>query len=92
MNARKITQPITLTALAVTVLVILGNAAQASPQLKEQATTVAIVVLAALSLSGILAALIGPLFRPIIVARRHRHTGPVSVDKPMASTFTGARS
>lgn len=85
MNAQKIAA----TVLAIAVLIVLGYAAQASPQLKEHATTVAIVVLAALSISGILAALIAPFTRTHVIAR---HKRPTAARATLASTSTGARS
>lgn len=92
MNAKPNTRPIIVTALAVSVLITLGYAAAASPQLKEHATTIAIVVLALMSLSGILAALIAPFTRIHTVARQHRRNAPTGASKAMASTSTGASS
>lgn len=92
MNAKPNTRPIIVTALAVSALITLGYAAAASPQLKEHATTVAIVALALMSLSGILGALIAPLARIHTVARQHRHNAPISASEAMASPSTGAHS
>lgn len=51
-----------LTGTAFTVLVLLGVISASSPEFKAHATTAAIIVLGIISLSGVLFALIAPLF------------------------------
>ncbi|GAA3043358.1 hypothetical protein GCM10010464_04370 [Pseudonocardia yunnanensis] len=54
MNAKHLT----ITAAALSTLVVLGVASSASPEFKHHATTVCVVLLGLISLSGIAAALV----------------------------------
>lgn len=58
-----------LTGAAFATLIVLGCISAASPEFKYHATTVAIVVLAVMSLSGVLAAMIAPLLDALIDPR-----------------------